>query len=436
MPTYVNDLRLTELNTGEGSGTWGVTTNTNLELIGESLGYGTEASFASDANATTTVADGATDPARSMYFKVTSGVSLTATRELTIAPNTVSRVMYIENATSGSQSITIKQGSGGTVTIANGNAAIVYLDGAGATAAVVDANTSLAATKVDATTLAIGGTDVTSTAAELNILDGVTSTAAELNLVDGSSAGTIVNSKAVIYGASGEVNGTTLQIAGSSITSTAAELNLLDGSSAGTVVNSKAVIYGASGEVNATDLKVGTAIQDTNGAELIKVSATGSAVNEVTVANAATGNNPTLSATGDDTNVGIDVTPKGTGEFNVTASFFTGIFSDKVSALGNTGTAKTLDASTAQVFTATLTDNVTFTVSGENGVSNRASSFILILTNDATASRTVALTGGTFRYPGGSVSRTTDANATDIWFFMSPDNGTTWYVTIPMKDMS
>ena len=41
---------------------------------------------------------------------------------------------------------------------------------------------------------------------------------AELNLVDGSSAGTIVNSKAVIYGSSGEVNATTLQIAGTSIT--------------------------------------------------------------------------------------------------------------------------------------------------------------------------------------------------------------------------
>ena len=70
---------------------------------------------------------------------------------------------------------------------------------------------------------------VTSTASELNILDGVTSTASELNLVDGSSAGTIVNSKAVIYGCSGEVNATTLQIAGTSITSTAAELNILDG---------------------------------------------------------------------------------------------------------------------------------------------------------------------------------------------------------------
>ena len=58
----------------------------------------------------------------------------------------------------------------------------------------------------------------------LNILDGVTSTAAELNLVDGSSAGTIANSKAVIYGSSGEVNATTLQIAGTSITSTASRV--------------------------------------------------------------------------------------------------------------------------------------------------------------------------------------------------------------------
>ena len=70
---------------------------------------------------------------------------------------------------------------------------------------------------------------VTSTASELNILDGVTSTASELNLVDGSSAGTIVNSKAVVYGSSGEVNATTLQIAGTSITSSASELNILDG---------------------------------------------------------------------------------------------------------------------------------------------------------------------------------------------------------------
>jgi hypothetical protein len=139
MATYVNDLRLTELATGEGSGTWGTTTNQSLELIGEALGYATQEVFDSDADATTTIADGASDPARAMYFKITSAGSLTATRTLTIAPNTVSRVMFIENATTGSQSIAISQGSGANVTIATGKTAVVYLDGAGATAAVVDA---------------------------------------------------------------------------------------------------------------------------------------------------------------------------------------------------------------------------------------------------------------------------------------------------------
>jgi len=139
MATYVNDLRLKEIATGDEAGTWGTSTNTNLELIGEALGYGTQDCFTTDADATTTVADGATDPARAMYFKVTSSATLTATRTLTIAPNTISRVMWIENATTGSQSIAISQGTGANVTIAAGKTAVVYLDGAGAGAAVVDA---------------------------------------------------------------------------------------------------------------------------------------------------------------------------------------------------------------------------------------------------------------------------------------------------------
>jgi len=137
--TYVNDLRLNEMATGDGSGTWGTTTNTNLELIGEAISYATQESFSSDANATTTVADGAADPARAFYFKVTSSGSLTATRVLTIAPNTMSRIQIIENATSGSQIITIKQGTGATVNIPTGESRMVYYDGAGAGAAVADA---------------------------------------------------------------------------------------------------------------------------------------------------------------------------------------------------------------------------------------------------------------------------------------------------------
>ena len=61
-----------------------------------------------------------------------------------------------------------------------------------------------------------------------------------------------------------------------------------------------------------TSPKIGTSILDTNGAELMLLTATGSAVNEFTLANAATGAGPTLSATGE-TNVDINVNPKGSG---------------------------------------------------------------------------------------------------------------------------
>jgi hypothetical protein len=392
MATYVNNLRLKEIATGDESGTWGTSTNTNLELIADSLGYGTQDGFATDANSTTTVADGATDPARAFYFKVTSSATLTATRELTIAPNTISRVMIIENATTGSQSIEISQGSGANVTIPTGEARAVYLDGAGATAAVVDTGLTLA--------------------------DGTQTLTNKTISADNNSISGIAASSFVLSDGSGNVDGS------------AAQKPIPSGNVVGTT--DVQVLTGKT----LTSPIIGTDIQDTNSNELINITATASAVNEFTLNNAATGNNPAISASGDDTNVGIDLTPKGTGEVDITASFLTGIFSDKVVAIGNTSTAQTIDTSTGSVFTATLTGNCTFTLGSSNQNSNRATSFTLILTNDATASRTVAFAGGTVEFPQGAVARTEDANATDIWFFMSPDNGTTWYASIPMKNLS
>ena len=89
----------------------------------------------------------------------------------------------------------------------------------------------------------------------------ITSTGAELNLTDGSSSGTIVNSKAVIYGGSGEVNATTLQIAGTSINATAAELNIMDGGTAAsstTLADADRLVTNDAGtmkQVALTDLK-------------------------------------------------------------------------------------------------------------------------------------------------------------------------------------
>ena len=139
--TYVNDLRLEEIATGEQSGTWGDTTNTNLELIAEAFSFGTEAITTNADTHTTTIADGATDPGRSMFLKYTGTLDSACT--ITIAPNTVSKLWFIENGTSGSQNIIISQGSGANITIPPGDTKAIYSDGAGSGAAMVDAFASL-----------------------------------------------------------------------------------------------------------------------------------------------------------------------------------------------------------------------------------------------------------------------------------------------------
>ena len=141
MATYVNNLRLKEIATGDESGTWGASTNTNLELIGEALGFGTEAITTNADTHTTTVADGSADAGRAVYLIYTGTLDSACT--ITIGPNTLKRVHIIKNGTSGSQNILISQGSGANVTIPPGDTKVVSLDGAGSGAAVTDVFASL-----------------------------------------------------------------------------------------------------------------------------------------------------------------------------------------------------------------------------------------------------------------------------------------------------
>ena len=171
--TYDNDLRLNEMATGDQSGTWGDTTNLNLRLIAEAFSYQTDATFTTDANKQVTIANGASDKYRGMYIKVTSTVNggLTATKDLEILPTTVSKVLFVENSTTGGQSIVVKQGSGASVTIANGTCKLLFLDGAGAGAAVYDGLNNLALSG----DLTIEGDDLkmgTNTSGHMLIADG------------------------------------------------------------------------------------------------------------------------------------------------------------------------------------------------------------------------------------------------------------------------
>ena len=160
MATYVNNLRLKEIATGDESGTWGTSTNTNLELVTDGFSYGTK-QMAADANETFTMPDATADATRGFYLKITSASSLTATREVTLGPNTVSKVWLIENSTTGSQIITIKQGSGATVNIANGSKVMVVTDGVGAGAAVINANPTEVGGSVTSVAVSGGTTGLT-----------------------------------------------------------------------------------------------------------------------------------------------------------------------------------------------------------------------------------------------------------------------------------
>ena len=113
---------------------------------------------------------------------------------------------------------------------------ITFPDATGTVALTSDVTTHANLTEAHGATGAVVGTtntqtltNKTLTSPKINEDVAVTATATELNLIDGSVAGTVVNSKAVVYGSAGEVNATTLQIAGTSITATAAELNYVDG---------------------------------------------------------------------------------------------------------------------------------------------------------------------------------------------------------------
>ena len=141
MAVYTNDLRLKEIATGDEAGTWGNSTNTNLQLIADAFGFGTEAITTNADTHTTTIADGSADAGRAIYLKYTGTLDSACT--ITIGPNTVSKLWFIENATSGSQNIIISQGSGANITIPAGDTKAIYSDGAGSGAAMVDAFASL-----------------------------------------------------------------------------------------------------------------------------------------------------------------------------------------------------------------------------------------------------------------------------------------------------
>jgi len=135
MATYSN-LGIKLIQTGEESGTWGTSTNTNWDIIDQAVG-GYVSHAMSDADFTFSITDGSSSAARNKFINFTG--TLTANRTVTLSPSDLEKTWYIKNSTTGGFSLIFKQGSSGSsVTLPNGINAIIYSDGQGSTNGAVN----------------------------------------------------------------------------------------------------------------------------------------------------------------------------------------------------------------------------------------------------------------------------------------------------------
>ena len=161
MPTtYSTSLRTSLIGTGELAGTWGTVTNANIGTLLEQAITGVVDIVMINANYTLTALNAASDESRNAVLRVTSSVSLTATRQI-IIPN-VDKVYLVINTTTGSQAIRVQTATPTSyVDIPNGYAACVYCDGsavvAQATAFYNPTTNGISASVVTATTLTAAG---------------------------------------------------------------------------------------------------------------------------------------------------------------------------------------------------------------------------------------------------------------------------------------
>ena len=133
MATYTTNSGIKKIATGDESGTWGTSTNTNFDII-DRVAAGVGDITLSGTTHTLTTSDGSASDGQ--YQVLVLGGSPSGTNTITVAPNDAKRMYFVKN--NSGQSAVFSQGSGANVTVANGASAIIYCDGAGSGAAVVD----------------------------------------------------------------------------------------------------------------------------------------------------------------------------------------------------------------------------------------------------------------------------------------------------------
>ena len=184
-------------------------------------------------------------------------------------------------------------------------------------------------------------------------------------------------------------------------------------------------------------------IQDANLNEYIKFTQTANASNEVTLANAATGTNPNFTASGSDTNVGINFTPKGTGRITVNGNGKIFGLAEGVTVSSTFQTTLNYNCNTQAVYysTGAATDNFTVNLRGDASNSLNASLEIgesitvalLSAQNNTTYYNNVIQVDGTTVtaiWQGGSAPTTGNASSTDVYSYTAIKTAASTYTVL------
>ena len=182
MASTYSDLKIELIATGEQSGTWGSTTNTNLDVaIGEAITGRAEANFSSDADLTLGYVDANTTQVfRNLILNVTGTIS--ATRNL-IVP-TIDKLYIVESNTTGGQDIVVKTSAGTGITVPNGSTSIVYADSTNVVSGIDYLDSLTLGTALPVASGGTGGTTASGARTSLGVAVGTDVLAYDSNLQD------------------------------------------------------------------------------------------------------------------------------------------------------------------------------------------------------------------------------------------------------------
>jgi hypothetical protein len=133
--SYTTNSGIEKPATGEQSGTWGATVNTNMDIL-DTIVSGFVQITASSTSETLTTTDGTVTNGMNRAIKYVDGGDLGGNCTVTISPNDQEKLIFVENGLSASRTLIFSQGSGANFTLQNGKQAIIKSDGAGSGAAV------------------------------------------------------------------------------------------------------------------------------------------------------------------------------------------------------------------------------------------------------------------------------------------------------------